>query len=1315
MLWLAIVSFYSFAAAQSALLAGTAFDEGSGRPVPAAIVKMLRTPHHAQCDESGGFTLGGLQAGRYDVRMEASGYLPITLYDVTVTDTTIAMVHGKLRRVNDLFCDSCPVRPVILGRIVDAYTGNPVPDVSIQVAGSKRIETSDDRGLFATTDLKKENCSITVRHPDYKTWECVDFPLETRRVTDMTITLEPVLGIRERTGILSGVVADAATGLAMPGAAVTVVNTRFTAVSDENGFFAIDSMQPGLFAVVVARAGFRAAVSTGIRIGARDSLFRQFLLTGGSDSIAGSVAATVVAEDGTPVAGVSVVGPGGQNVLTNENGVVAFTAVAEGDHRIIACRDGYDTAMVEAGVFAGQAVAVVLTLVKHKEIDMSSTAVCAGVVADRSKGVGIIGASVVCVKGRTRVAGVTDASGRYRITGLEPGTWTVVVGAPGFQADSATGIVFGAGSNVGHDVALAADDVKELARLSVRGTAVRNTDAALLASRQQSFTVSDAIGAAEISKSGAGNAADAMKQVTGATVVDGKYVFIRGIGERYNMTMLDGSEVPSTDPDRRTVPLDIFPSQLIDNVNVVKTATPDLPGSWAGGCIQLSSKGFPENRKVSLSLSGNINTQTTFKDGFLSYEGGDLDWLAIDDGTRALPERLKDTSFHIPTKSDALWIDKTHQKAWLLDSVSKSFSSIMSPDSIKAPLNMGCGLSYGETFHPGSTKLGLLASLSYSNKYAAYNDGKRKKWTMGGNADSTSELVFLEEFNDDKSSHDVLWGGLGSVQFAPVKGQEIGLVYLYTRSGEDVCRFINGKLDDSRGALNTFYESSVLHYKERTLNSMGFHGEHTIPPLVGSKIGWRFGRITSSQEEPDARYFSRSYTYFSDEDGNVLDSTQKIWAINNTIYPYPNRYWRDLDEKNIALGFDVSMPVKIGSLGDALVKAGFDRSNRERTFNERRFDFQQGNITYHGQPDSFFMPQNMGVIDTAKGVYKLGNYVVDQTARSNSYEGTQKIVSCYLMTEMPLPLRFRAVGGVRFEATRLDVGSVDTGNPLVKKFGSAHLVLDDVLPSGSLIWAATKTMNIRAAYGRTLARPAMRELAPYSSFEFIGDVVYYGRAELKRTIIHNADLRWEWFIGSGELVSLSGFYKRFIDPIYPLQSSDLVRPTNAPDAILYGLEFEFRGKLTHFAKELPDLSFGANCALVHSDMSLPAEEQVLFGQVSTVPSDREFPDQAPFVINLRLTYDNEKYGTTAGVYYNVFGRRLREVMEGSLPDVYEEPFNELNVTASKKFLKRFTVKVEAKNLVDQTSRKTQIFKENEYLYQENRKGRTFAAGLTVVL
>ncbi|MCI0695766.1 TonB-dependent receptor [candidate division KSB1 bacterium] len=897
---------------------------------------------------------------------------------------------------------------------------------------------------------------------------------------------------------------------------------------------------------------------------------------------------------------------------------------------------------------------------------------------------------------QTTMGAATDLDGVYTINAIPPGTYTVVTSMLGYAKVQVNGVKITDKEVVVLDFPLKPEAIVGEA-VVVEVEALKNTEAALLRNRQKASAVSDAISAEAISRSGSGTAAEAMEQVTGASVIDGKYVYVRGLGDRYMNTQLNGSALPSSNPDRNTVAFDLFPSKLLENIVTVKTFTPDKPGNFTGGSVDIATRSFPENFSLSFTVGSSFNTQVTLKENFLTYPGGKRDWLAFDDGTRELPTAVANSANGIPNVGAAF---TNREAAYKLDRASESFNSVMAPSTKTGPLDQSYAFSIGNQTSLFGKQLGYLGSLTYSRGYSSYTGGVTGQYQLTGKVSEVEELNKLSRFDDNRSIDEVLWGGLINLSYKLSANHQLSSNYIYNRAAESSTRYQNGELPRDL-APGTFYETRTLQYTERELRSAQLSGSHLLPSVWNARLEWTGSFTNSRQQEPDLRYFSNDYT-------PAANTTH--YNISASNYPRPAHYYRDMDEEQWEGNLNITVPFKQWQGFASSFKFGGLVSGKDRLFRERRYEFHQTSLArYNGNPQQFFSSQFLGIVDSTGGRYRFGNYIVDASESSNNYDGNQDIRAFFGMVDLPLLPALRFIGGVRYEETDILVASQ---NPVKEK---GDLKNEDVLPSLNFVYQLSSTMNLRAAYGKTLARPTFRELAPFASFDFVGDFVFIGNPALKRTLVDNYDLRWEWFSRPGEIYAVSGFYKRFENPIERaiVSNNNEGQFQNVDEAIVYGAEFEARKRLDIISPRLANFQVGGNFSLIHSEVDIPAVELATIRDLDPNASGkRELQGQSPYILNLDFGYDNLKTGTAVSLFYNIFGERLSEVSLGGTPNIYEQPRGLLDLTLSQRVWQTITVKVSAKNLLNSDIRKVHHYKGADYISREHKLGRTLSLSLT---
>ncbi len=931
----------------------------------------------------------------------------------------------------------------------------------------------------------------------------------------------------------------------------------------------------------------------------------------------------------------------------------------------------------------------------------------------------LIGASVL-VEG-TKLGSMADLDGNYIINNVPVGTYWLTVSAIGHTKTIVENVVVTADEATKLEFSLKSEEVVG-ETVVVEASRVKDTEAALLNLRQQAPAAQDAISSEAMSRSGAGDAASAMTRITGASVVDGKTAVVRGLVGRYANTQLNGSQLPSTDPDKPAVQLDLIPAGLLDNITVVKTFTPDKHGNFTGGSVNLNTKDLPEKLTLKFSTSATYNSSVTWKDDVLTHAGGPKDWLGFDDDHRDPPQILVDSNFSNAGGYTNARTSNQAATAQYLNQAAHGLSRDFSFQNRKAPLNQSYSLAFGNLYSLAGRPLGVLASLSYNRSFSYSGDGFFRRYQPASVSEGlVNSLSVYQDFWQRSATEEVLWGALVSTNYKVHPNHQFRFTFNRNQNGEKSSRSLGGW-------WRYYFEpedpirirSSSWQYTERSMQSLQYSGEHSIrlPLLDRVRVEWAAASSKNTQDDPDLRYWTD--TVALDENGNPIS------ASIASGYPYPAHYWRYLDEKNREYRADITIPLSGANTGSSL-KFGVVRIDKTRDQKNYLARLIPGNnfqlIQGYQNPNDILIDENLGIIDSTWDasrnlwVYSWGIHGESLTDPLGTYTGEQDITAAYGMFDIRLSRKFDIIAGARFEETDQYVQS--QGN-FTSGRNRGEFGVSDWLPSVNLVAHAMSNMNIRGAFSVTTARPTIREMAPFGSFEFITSDILSGNPDLTRSLIRNWDLRWEWFTRPGEVVAVSGFYKHFTDPIerFYITGNNDISFRNVPNAKVYGLEIEFRRSLDHTGVSLlRHFQVGGNFTLVHSEVELDAAE--LAGRraarlIDSTETTRPFGGQSPFVLNLDLLYTSPGGGTEIALYYNTFGQRLMEVGYSS-PDIYEKSRQQLDFSISRKLFQVITAKLAVKNLLDEDRTYIQEIGGNEYVRSFARIGRSLTLGMTYSL
>lgn len=900
-----------------------------------------------------------------------------------------------------------------------------------------------------------------------------------------------------------------------------------------------------------------------------------------------------------------------------------------------------------------------------------------GLIVDGETGEPLIGANLIVYDtgGRPAFGTTTDLDGGFSLR-LPSGRHSIEISYVSYATKTVTGVEVETNGTFQLSEALSPEAI-EVEAITVTARPERSSEVSMLVIQQKAGVVTDGISSELMSKASSSDAGDALKRVTGITVVGGRYVYVRGLGERYSNTQVNGAQMPSPEPNRRVVPMDIFPAGLLENIQVAKTFSPDQPGDFSGGSVQIRTKDFPDQLTLSLSASTSFHSQTSFED-IQSYTGGSWDFLGVDDGGRDLPELVKTQAAEQAVRKRGRF-STSGFTAEEIQTLGRSFNNVWSPETRTAPLNQSYSFSVGNALSSENRELGFVLSLTYDN---SYRNGSQEWNSYRLTAKDGRE--FLSPFTSytvSGTTNNVLLGALfnSSFRFSPL--HKISLKTIYNRNTDDEARGYTG-FNSDRG---TDLRNLRLRFVERGVFTGQLGGEHHIDPLFKSNLNWQFGYAEATRDEPDNREV-------------VYEMRNQRWTFFD-ITQSGSRFYFDLADREWSGKLDWTAPIKSPAGLPAKFKLGGVWRKKDRTFDARRFRFEQSSgiqrhVDLTADPEIIFAEENIAP----------GRFELRETTRANdNYSARQDLSAGYMMVDMPVAASWRLVTGVRVESSRQELRSFD---PFVLNTEPIVVVLDntDVLPGINLVRKLSDRSNLRAAYSRTLARPDFRELAPFEFTDFVGGRAVVGDTSLTRTVVDNYDLRWENFPRLGELAAFSVFYKKFHDPI-----EQIIQPTaqlrvsyaNAASASNYGVEFEYRRRLDALVPDLEKFSVSANVTLVRSKVEIHPASGV---QTS---SERALQGQSPFVVNVMLGYDNVEAGASANLLYNVVGRRISEVGAQRLPDVFEQPRHQVDFTFKQRITPVVRLKLSAKNLLDSTV----LYKQQEEVFTRYKRGRSISVGI----
>jgi len=901
----------------------------------------------------------------------------------------------------------------------------------------------------------------------------------------------------------------------------------------------------------------------------------------------------------------------------------------------------------------------------------------------------------ILVKG-TATGTNSDFDGKYELE-LQEGTYTLVFSFVGYDTQEISDVVVKANDVLTIDVTLTTNTLETI---TVTTSVKRNTENAILNIQKKSVTLLDGLSAQSIKSSGASDLASAVKNVPGVSVQGGKYVYVRGLGDRYTKSILNGVDIPGLDPDRNTIQMDLFPTNILDNIIVIKSAAAEYPADFTGGVIDIVTKDFPTKAEASISLGVGYNPDMHFNDRYLNYEGSDTDFFGYDDGTRDLP-----INRYQP-------IPGTFENRELLTSLTNRFQKELAAKQETSNMNFDLGFTLGNQYDLGQNKIGYQASFSYKNETTFYEERRDGGFIRNTNK-SINELETVLDSRGPEGLNTVIINGMAGIVFKTDKSK-YKANFLHIQNGESTAGFFDQLIsqDGAGGAIEPLVKNA-LTYTERSVTNILLAGEHRFS---NDENAWNFEWKLSPT-------FSKVY----DKDHRITPLQRQDngdFFISPSASTFPIQMWRWLEEENWVGKLDFEKKYTLFNR-PAQLKFGTSYVYKYRDFSTDQFTFQiTGDDSYiaDGNVNNLLATENLWNTDTDNGTHITFG---DSFNPDNAFEGENFIYANYISNEFNLGENLKTILGLRTELFQSYYTSYYDlqGN---REFENQKVVDKfDFFPSANLIYSITDNTNIRGSFSRTTARPSFKEQSnaqifdPITSRLFIGAL---GVEPLVPTYINNFDLRYEHFGEAGQMYSVSGFYKDFKDPIeltFFLQAPTQITPANLGNAKVYGVEFEFRQRFGFLSEGLNDLKLNANVSLIKSELTMSEAEfnsrTLAARDGETVDNKRDLQGQSPYLVNVGFDYSNDEMGLQSGLFYNVQGKTLEVVGTGIVPDVYTLPYNSLNFTLNKAFGKNKNSSIDLKvtNLLgDKKESDYESFQAKSQLYSLRNPGTEFSLGYT---
>jgi outer membrane receptor protein involved in Fe transport len=814
----------------------------------------------------------------------------------------------------------------------------------------------------------------------------------------------------------------------------------------------------------------------------------------------------------------------------------------------------------------------------------------------------------------------------------------------------------------------------ELAEYVVLEPHLAGTVASVIEEQRTATSVATVLGAEQFSRAGDGDAASALRRASGLTLVGGQFIFIRGLGERFSSTLVNGAAVPSPDATRRVVPLDLFPTNILESVMVQKTYSPDRPAEFAGGTIEMRTRGIPDAFFFNLNLQTGINDNTTFQDG-LTYKGGGADFTSYDDGARALPDSLADaTKDGVPIKPASVF-NPSGFTPKQIEKFGEDLSGVWDVDRKKRGPDTGMQASMGDSFTFGDFRLGYIAAAGWKREFRKQNEINRE-FVAADTGDGS--LRKTQDFRMQRSLNEVQLTGYVGTELHYKEDHKVFAKTMFLRQAFDEARISQGFTDaesnDIRRTRLKFFSNQLL------MTQVG--GEHRFDRLKDLSINWLYTNATANREEPK----TRDYRFDSDSQGKYFFAQR---ADNNQVM------YADLVDKDQSWRVDGKLPVQPSFNHKITLGSGFITQSKTRDSAIQRFNyFPVGRdgfnsaVLSQSSLESILRPQYIGT---------NGFQLRDVTRASDRYTASQDLFSYYGKMDWLMYDRINITGGLRWEDNDQRVNTFTLNNTPT----TAQLKRVDMLPSVVGTLFLTDKQQLRAGFSQTLSRPDFRELssAPFTDINTNQETV--GNPNLKQTSITNWDLRWEYYLSPTENIFAGFFWKDLTKPIELVAvpgTAGLNTYQNTDKANIYGFELELLKKLDFVHPVLQNFYAGGNYTWSASNVQLNADN--LKAQTT---NDRQLQGHSAQIVNFQIGYDNPQWKTQATLLYNVSSKRIMAAGVLGAPDKYEQPVHQLDFVFSQNLYRGLSMQVSMQNLLDSEIRITQ----GDEVTRQYRRGRFF--------
>lgn len=942
---------------------------------------------------------------------------------------------------------------------------------------------------------------------------------------------------------------------------------------------------------------------------------------------------------------------------------------------------------------------------------LAQSAKITGKVINANSGQPLASATLILIeKSKTETS---DLNGNFSFSRLLPGTYSIRCSYSGHIEKIVDEIVVSTNDNTVITISLQEKKSDEVV-ITSKTNARKETVASLLTAQRNMANVSDGISAESIRKTPDRSTSDVLKRVSGASIQDDRFAIIRGLNDRYNAAFINGAPLPSTESDRKAFAFDIFPSSILDNLVIYKTATPDKTGEFAGGIIDITTKSILAKGFTSLSFGGSYNSLITGKNRYFSETKGEYDWLGKDDGRRALPAGFPTTQEFRTTYSQDL--AKRAELAKLFGDYKWGIRSHNTTPNYNFQLSKGFNVERKQ-----KEFVGVLLSVNYNRNFT-FTDGDRNSFDANLDTPSNPILVHRGKYRDSIYNDEVVVAALGNISVKINNRHNISWKNNLSINTDNRLIKRIGAPDFDQDS--TFFVKDVVRwFTSNQIFSSQLSGEHQVGP-VKTKINWLAAYSSVNREIPN---LSRtSYVGNYPDVNNIIANSQGAGAITQTA-GNGTMFFANSKENIKSIKIDVTQPYTFLNNSQNYLKIGGGYQIRERDFKSRFLSFvryeqqiQFDNSLEYLPEDQIFLKQHLGKLSNNTG----GWGVFDGTLANSDYDASSTISHFYIMTEQRFFKKFRLIWGQRMEVFKQKLNTIKNLRDTVK----IDKTVTDFLPSINFVYAVTPKMNLRLSYSETVNRPEFRELADFLFFDYVTNFSYSGLDNINRAKIVNYDFRYELFPGKAQLFSVSAFYKKFTNPIEIVQIPNTTAQTqyvNSTSANVYGLEAEFRVLLSTIfgiKKEnafLTKFTLTGNAAYIKSNVKIDS----LFGfPASQLLTDRALQGQSPYIVNGSLGYNDDKTGLSSTLSLNRVGDRILIAGTYNTADIYEKARTVIDFQLAKFFLKKtMELKFTVRDILAQQINfyydfdRTKSYTAKDKFFSSNRAPRGFSFSATIKL